>query len=332
MLVGSLCCKNRDRREIPVEECLEHCLSGNNYCGTPYELQRMLFEGVQDRKLRLSTTSILDKCDRQEWYKRKTDYAVDPATLYSAQRGTLIHAKMESHQHPRMVAEHRYIMDLDEDSSFSCQPDLIDPVNGVMSDYKSAAETPVFDYPWPDHKMQLFVNRWVVDNAHTVVTPDGEAIDLRGPEREKYVPREWTKLVVVYLAIKNFKPIACTRSIQVEAKGGGFKNVRVPDIGDDDEIESFVRTRYMEVSTALQNDEPPSLTEKYRTMTHPLCQYCPFREDCFDTEVQRAMSKRLEDSLKEMSCQQNRLDSSSLNSQTMKASPVSPSGDEPGKS
>ena len=100
-LVASLCCKNRDRRPFPIDECLEHCLSGDNYCGTPYELQAMFFAGVQDRGDRLSTTSILDKCDRQEWYKRRLDYAVEPASLYAAQRGTLIHAQLEGYQHRR---------------------------------------------------------------------------------------------------------------------------------------------------------------------------------------------------------------------------------------
>lgn len=305
-------CKG-DKAHDP-ETVLAHAAERNNP-RFPYELLRAMLNEVQDRGKRISATTVLSgKCLRSEVMKRTRPYTDDPAKLYASFRGTMFHGRLEQTAHPESIAEARFHKHLDGLGWFSGSPDLLDPVRGYLYDYKFTGENPKFEYPWKDHREQMQVNRWLIDTCDYVELPttpkevfplteagaqalgmgfDPEAATL---DAKRFRPFDWQALVVVYMDDKGPKPIACTKSIDVPQKGDPerTKKARVPDIWDDARVEELVRANYAEAQHYLTTEEIPPIPEDYQGWKHPLCNYCPVKDDCVQQYIEEQVALRQE--------------------------------------
>ena len=277
----------------------------------PYELLSAMLKEVQDRGKRISATTVLSgKCLRSEVLKRTRPYTDDPAKLYASFRGTMFHGRLETNAHPEAVAEARFHKHLDGLGWFSGSPDLVDPVRGYLYDYKFTGENPKFDYPWKDHREQVQINRWLVDTCDYVELPDrsvypltetgalavgmGFDPDAADLDAKRFRPVDWQGLVVVYMDDNGPKPIPCTISIDIPQKGDPTKTkkARVADIWPDERVEELVRANYAEADHYLQSEEVPPIPDNYAGWKHPLCNYCPVKDDCVDLFIDEQVELR----------------------------------------
>lgn len=211
--------------------------------------------------------------------KRRVPYTQDPRQLFAAWRGTSYHAKLEEAAHPDCIAEARYFMDLDG-MEVSCSPDLVDPVNGVLLDYKWA-KGPKWGGPWNNHIEQLQFNRYIVDKAHTMVTAEGEMVE---PVR----PMDWQELSIIYFEDDGPRTVPVTKSIEVPTvKGDGFKKAKVVDVWDDAVVHEVMYWRARDFKASWDEDRLPPIPNDHAEWAHPLCNYCPVRSICIREEVER---------------------------------------------
>lgn len=304
MITHIRCCG----RSMTIEEAKEHTADRNNSCPWTWELlSAMLASDVEhpsnDDPSRISTTTLTAKCLRQIALSRYNPYEETPENMWARFRGTQFHKQLEAWAHPTSYGEARfYINDLGkllpavrealprQDRSLSGSPDLVDPVVGVLYDYKRTKEVPRFDTVWGDHIEQLNVNRWLVDNADSVDVRigenPGEGFDLSLPgTRQRFVPVDWQKLVIVYVDDKGPKPITVTESIDVPQKGDPTKTkkARVPAIWSDERIEEYIATRYIAARLALNTRLAP-VPNGWEHQSHILCNYCPVIRMCAELE------------------------------------------------
>jgi hypothetical protein len=278
-LVGVECCAHvRNQGTVSLERCLECAASRRNGCHYTYELLKLMFDQVQDREDRVSTTTLTSKCLRSEFLKRAEEYTESPDKMFPAFRGTLIHGQLEHARREGSVAEARFHVDIPGLGHLSGSPDLLDVEEGILYDYKTTKENPRFAYPWPDHKDQLNINRWLVDNA-TRVEWDDQVYE--GDDCKQFRPVDWQALVVVYIDSQGPKPLEVTKSEQVPTVSGkGTKSVRVADIWHDDYALAWITERYEQVRDAFIGGELPPIPEAFVGWQHPLCGYCPKKQEC----------------------------------------------------
>lgn len=284
----------RDGKMVPREVALELALNKGEFEGFTYELLAALLAEQQEREDRISTTYLLSKCPRSDFLQRTVDYSVKPGMLWPAFRGTMLHGRMEAHAHPRNIAEARYYVHLDGLGDLSGSPDLVDPVLGILDDYKTCGpgKAPRWGGPWEDHVKQVQINRWLVDHAYKVEY-DGDTFQLDDPaHRWLFVPPAWKSLRLIYLDVdKGPQVMTCTKSEQVTAKNGKPKNVRVPDIWDDELVEMLVRSLYAERKEAHLSGDVPPIPAGFERQQHVLCAYCPVKSQCWDYAFEEASLK-----------------------------------------
>lgn len=291
---------------------LDHAAKRDNPKFT-YELLSAMLAEVQDRGRRISATTVLSgKCLRSEVLKRTRPYTDDPQKLYASFRGTMFHGRLELNAHPASIPEARFHKYLDGLGWFSGSPDLVDPKAGYLYDYKFTKENPKFDYPWKDHKEQVQVNRWLVDHCDYVeyageVYPITEAgfaavgeeydAEVGRANASKFRPYDWQGLLVIYMDDKGPKPILCTRSIDVPKKTNPkeTKKARIADIWEDDRVEELIRTGYAAAAAALDpdNDTLPAIPDAYQGWKHPLCGFCPVKDDCVSEYIEEQVAIRM---------------------------------------
>lgn len=277
-------------RSFTVDGVLEHLSSRTTGCDITYELAASILGEVQDRGERISTTTLTAKCPRSESLKRRLPYEESLLKQWAAFRGTMYHGQLEWHAREGSIAEARFHVDLPGLGPFSGSPDLLDPVAGVLYDYKTNKENPRYSYPWPDHVAQVNINRWLVDRAE-YVEYQGDTYDLSDPiVRMQFVPERWHSLVLVYLDDKGPKPLVCTRSETKKYKNGNVGKVRVPDIWPNEKVEALVLDRYAEYKQSLKDDGPvPPVPEAFEFWMHPLCGFCPVKRQCIELYFQEKM-------------------------------------------
>jgi len=283
--------------DYPIDLALQKAENGELSDWT-YELLNALLAEQQDRGDTLSTTALTSKCFRSEYLKRRLDYTDDPHKLWAAFRGTMYHGRLEAYCHPRNIAEARYHVELDGLGSLSGSPDLVDPVRGVLYDFKTNKENPRYSKPWPEHVLQVQINRWLVDHA---VTVDHEGISYllvyNGDDptvanevllnRMRFIPPKWHSLMLVYMDDKGPKLMTVKRSEEVIGKNGRPKNVNVPDVWSDQRVENVIRRLYAERKEALDSNTVPAIPDAFARQQHVLCGYCPVRTKCWDLEMEK---------------------------------------------
>lgn len=324
-LAAMVCyCRSCNGKEAhDPETVLDHAARRDNEKFT-YELLSAMLAEVQERGKKVSATTVLSgKCLRSEVLKRTRPYTDDPKKLYASFRGTMFHGRLELNAHPASIPEARFHKYLDGLGWFSGSPDLVDPKGGYLYDYKFTKQNPVFAYPWGDHKEQVQVNRWLVDTCDYVeyrgallpTTDIGKAEVLRRVEEEEAVtpvlpidhdvyranksmfqPHDWQGLIVVYMDDSGPKPIMCTKSIDVPKKSNPkeTKKARVADIWTDDRVEELVVKGYALAREALDSDgDPlPAIPDDYQGWKHPLCNYCPVKDDCVEEYIEEQVQIR----------------------------------------
>lgn len=312
-LTQILCCGET----FSIPEALEHVAHRRNRCQWTYELMAAMVAGHEahpsnEDPTRISTTVLTSSCLRNTALQRFNDYVSEPADLWASFRGTMFHRQLEAWAQPRSYGEARfYIADMGtkipliksllprKDRSFSGSPDLVDPIAGVLYDYKRTKEVPRFNTVFGNHVEQLNVNRWLVDHAdlvevkdeygsiaHALVstTDDSFTYDMTNPAvRDLFVPYEWQELVIVYVDDKGPKPIAVTESIDVPTKQGGTKKARVPAFWDEEKTEAYIAERYIAARLAFLKGSAP-IPPGWNHQSHVLCGYCPVRKLCAGLE------------------------------------------------
>lgn len=316
-----------------VDVLKDHLASRRNRCHLTYELGQAILETStahpsHEDPSRISTTVLTSKCLRSTVLERFTDTTSTFDDLWASFRGTMFHGQMEKYAAPGSYGEARfYVTDLGEqipaikkllpgkktDRSFSGSPDLVDPLAGILYDYKRTKEVPRWNTAWPDHVSQNNINRWLVDFADyievkfngksdfptTGIVSSKRSMDLTGivrydlqdpGVRERFVPVEWQELVIVYVDDKGPKPITVTQSIDVPKVGGvGTKKARVADVWSDEQVESYITERFVQARTALTAHIAP-IPVGWEEASHVLCGYCSAREKCL--ELQHAEPSR----------------------------------------
>lgn len=270
---------------LPVDDALSAAERGE-LDGWTYELLAALLDVQQDRGDRISTTTLTTKCPRSEWLQRKEPFTVNPYDLWPAFWGTMFHGRLEWNAHPRNIAEARYYAVLSGLGLITGSPDLVDPYRGVLYDYKTNKENPRYAKPWPDHVLQVQINRWIVDHAHQVEY-DGQFFDLTDAQTSEtfrpmpHIQGGWEKLVLVYMDQKGPLPLTVTRSEEaIGTTTGRPKKVRVPDIWSDDVVEGHIRRLYSERQYQLEGNHLPHIPPGFEQQEHVLCGYCPVRKRC----------------------------------------------------
>lgn len=281
-LAGIVCTCNR---EFPTNEAvLDHLSNRGTGCDMTYELAASILATLQNREDRISTTTLTAKCLRSTSLQRHFPYTESLAGRWASFRGTMYHGQLEVYSHPASIAEARYHMELPGLGPFSGSPDLVDPKQGVLYDYKTNKENPRYDYPWKDHVEQVNVNRWLVDHA-TSVEWQGDTYDLSNPlHRRTFVPDSWHSLVLVYIDDRGAKPLTCTRSEKVKCQNGNYRNARVPDIWTDATVEELVHRKYAAAKEALSIESRaiPPVPPGFEYWAHPLCGFCPVKKHCIE--------------------------------------------------
>lgn len=279
-------------RVLPIDKALEAAANGQ-LDQWPYELLRAVLDVQQDRGDKISTTTLLAKCPRSEYLKRKTDYTDQPEKLWPAWRGTMFHGQLEFCSHPGNIAEARYYAELPSGDILTCSPDLVSPHLGQLIDYKTCEEAPR-SRPWENQVQQVQINRWIVDHAFKVEY-DGTTYDLfidsqvtgdrmvNLTNRERFVPAEWDSLWLIYLTPKKPVSMRVSKSIQIPTVDGKkTKAAKVPDIWTDAQVESLIYPLYEERKQQLSGGELPPIPKEFDRQQHPLCQWCPVRSLCWD--------------------------------------------------
>jgi hypothetical protein len=166
----------------------------------------------------LSVTALTG-CVRQAFLKTTEPYYQRPDQQYWSYRGTLGHLLAERGAGPDIVAEQRFERELrlpsGREVTITGKPDEIDPVRGLLIDYKTTDRAP--RQPSPLHIAQLNVYRWVVaptyeierlgivyltmkgvQKASVPLWPDGQVErflqERAGALAEAYVGGEWPAL------------------------------------------------------------------------------------------------------------------------------------------
>lgn len=275
--------RNKDKVPITKENCLDCAGTRENNCPWTKELLASVFAEQQNREDRISTTLLTTKCLRSEFLSRRLDWYAEPERLWAAFRGTMYHWQLERVAEGAAIAEARYHATISGLGELSGSPDLVDIQYGKLYDYKTNRENPRFNYPWAEHGQQVNINRWLVDNAHTVEWQD-ETYNMADPEvAAKFRPVEWTGLYLIYMDDKGPKTLEVTRSEQVpKADGKGTKNARVSDIWSDEQAEAWIRKKYAYIQSVFANNEVPAITEEFQGWEHPLCGFCDNKPVCID--------------------------------------------------
>src|ERR1044071_2173082 len=157
--------------KVPVKDALRFAQTRQNESPYSYELLQLMVGVQEDRGDSISTTTLLSECDRNLVLERMEPYSASPEELWPAFKGTMFHLQLEKVAAPGAVVEVRFAMTLPNGKQVTCKPDLIDPVAGLLDDYKVVKELPKFNYPYRHHADQLMVNRYIVDHAHSVMLP-----------------------------------------------------------------------------------------------------------------------------------------------------------------
>ncbi len=245
------------------------------------ELFASLLATRQERDY-VSTTSLTAKCLRQNSIQRQFDYTESVDGMWAAFRGTMFHGQLEKMVQEPAIEEARFFITLADGLVLSGSPDLVDPVAGILYDYKFTKENPRWNDPWKDHVEQGQINRWLVDNCDRVVWRGEEYV---GDDLARFRPLDWQGIVVVYMDDKGPKPLTCTESIDVPKVGGvGTKKARVPSIWSDEVVQDLVVERYAAAHSALTLGVIPPAPAGWENQSHVLCGYCAVRSECAQLE------------------------------------------------
>ena len=277
--------------KVPVKDALRFAQTRQNESPYSYELLQLMVGVQEDRGDSISTTTLLSECDRNLVLERMEPYSASPEELWPAFKGTMFHLQLEKVAAPGAVVEVRFAMTLPNGKQVTCKPDLIDPVAGLLDDYKVVKELPKFNYPYRHHADQLMVNRYIVDHAHSVMLPGTDTfVPVEEAEEAlgrplRPLPGVWAELRGYYIdPIKGPKPLTVTRSEEGQGKNGKTKKVRVPDFGDDDALLEYITTRYDEVQGHFEaykkNGTVPAIPKEWDGWTGWLCNFCPVKKRC----------------------------------------------------
>ena len=117
---------------VPIEDCLRSC----PHC------QRCMFlptlravANSLDRQLSEPTVTELIAGTRETFLKKKTDYAVDPASVLYALHGQAVHSINERHTQGEILSEERLKDDITS-GQFDLFGKILDEDNGVLGDLK----------------------------------------------------------------------------------------------------------------------------------------------------------------------------------------------------
>jgi len=286
---------------LPMGECLKCAATRNNPCHFTHEILSAMYGkeatmGAGARGDGISTTRILSKCVRSTVLEAKVPYALYPQEMWAGFRGTMAHAVLEGNMAPGDWGEVRCIAEVPglRNQFISCMPDLVSPAAGILWDYKTTTNDsmPKYGDPWPDHEMQLQVNRWIIDNARWEgqgrPVDNGEDGYLPNPEWQLFDhprPEVWEELRIVYLTDKTTATYAVTKSIDVpKVSGVGTKKARVADIWSDEQVLDFLVPRYEELRHWLSvfPEEVPPVPDDLaaRGRRGFPCDWCPVKGEC----------------------------------------------------
>lgn len=294
------------RVSLPIDECLKCALSGDPPCNYEYPVLAAMYRDdgqgpVQQRGDSLSTTAITGPCVRQLVLERKVNYIEHPDDMWARFMGTTVHGILEGNIPEGWWGEKRVIAPVPGMQRFiSCKPDLVNPIAGILDDYKKAKKFPQFGYVYGDQQAQLQVNRWIIDHAEWVgdtraiknedgtesPNPDWVKFEDSGLER----PEAWDQLRIVYITEDGMDVHPVKKRIKVPNKNGDGEHTRwVADIWSDEEVEEYLVPRYLERMKALQAwpDEVPPIPDDIDKWGKSFpCGYCPVRDECMRLEIE----------------------------------------------
>ena len=233
---------------LPIEAVLEHAKTASpKWSPWTYELVKAASDEWQDRDY-VSTTMLTGGCARSKVIERKEEFIIELDSMYASLRGTQIHRTLEHTARPGAVAEGRFFTNVTargQKVEVSCSPDIVHPP--ALGDYKVTESPPNFAHPWKNHKWQVNMNRYIVNNATRWDLPEG--VELPWDPRRV----EFENLYLVYLGPKGPKVIECTKSVPVTFKNGGTGKKWLPYVMSDDEVYDYMVPRLDAMLLALES-------------------------------------------------------------------------------
>jgi hypothetical protein len=150
----------------------------------------------------------------------------------------MVHRILENLARPNALAEWRFYAEVDGEV-ISGSPDLV--TDDTIWDWKTTENPPQYNQMWPDHKLQLNINRFCFNNATKWDAPDGQdpnAIAL-DPHNTRI-----SHLAIVYLGPKGPKIVETEASIQIPNRTRpGMHKKNIPEVWDDATVLAELRPR-----------------------------------------------------------------------------------------
>lgn len=259
----------RDKRgetfEAPIADFLEAMKAPDAVI--PYPLAASMLENEERPDEGFSATQLISGCISCKVLQACEPYTEAITDLWYRWRGSMLHGVLAKHALPGHISEVRFYTETPF-GVFHGKPDLIDPVLGILDDYKTTKRVPMWA-PWNNHVEQLNFYRWLVNHA--------SRWDAELPNDPRYI--EFNRMFITYIDDAGVKRMECTTSRQVATKPGAknpTKTVKEPAIWSDEEVEALLFSRYQDLADA---------TERYRN-TGTLPAYLPDFDEIRDWKHQ----------------------------------------------
>ena len=144
---------------VTEEQCIE-CSLHDPPCPYTTSILRRFYQETREDEDPLEVLHVTDllKCPRQALWRKIYSYTEDVDTLYWRVRGTALHAVMERSQTPEKVIQEfpfEYPIKF-KGKTFKIRGriDEFDTETGILIDYKTTAEVPLFN-PYAAHSQQI---------------------------------------------------------------------------------------------------------------------------------------------------------------------------------
>ena len=269
MPVTKVHCKARADRGsfevLEIDQCRACADSGENPCQMTPPMIRFVHDTWKDSAGRSPySASKIGNCPRKAVLEQRFTWGADPMDMYSAMRGTMIHASLSDKMDPTAgelgeIRVFREFMGVRIGGQFDYLK--FTPKYDILYDYKSVQKLPPFQYAYVKHRDQMNIYRWLLQDQEI----QGHKVNIG-------------ELIVEYIASDGWK--------QCKAK-----------LLDFIEVEAMISTYVNAVKPALEASE-----DEWMELLPPVlpydsweCGYCDLRKMCYHLKDQQLMEQSMEE-------------------------------------
>lgn len=135
------------------------------HCRFNYPMIHALLAPDEERKGAGISATMLTGCPRQSIWKMRRAYAIYPGQMWAALDGTWVHAALEAHNEPNILAEVRLVKKMNNGvvlTVFTGKMDRYIPALRRLEDYKTKDGGKLFTVAPPDYVAQLNIYAYML--------------------------------------------------------------------------------------------------------------------------------------------------------------------------